>query len=87
MEVEDAAYFTDGFGVIPGDRIRIGTDASSTVVAVDYSAQVLTLDGPVTWRQGDPVNLDYAGNAPDIGAHESGFAAGGVPKPPMMLDE
>ncbi|HEX6996045.1 MAG TPA: NosD domain-containing protein [Gammaproteobacteria bacterium] len=71
IPLEDAGYFTDGFSLVDGDRIRIGNEAPLTVVAVDYEAHTVTVDRDTRWTNGAPVSLDFTGAAPDIGAIEA----------------
>jgi hypothetical protein len=70
VEVEDVLFFTDGHGIVEADILRIG-ESKVKVTKVDYEANALTLDRSVSWQKGEPVTLDYAGNAPDLGAFES----------------
>ncbi|MGC9318086.1 MAG: hypothetical protein ACP5KN_08630 [Armatimonadota bacterium] len=75
MPVEDARYFYDGFGIPgeQGDLIVVGDGrAQARVVGRDLEANMLALDRDLTWREGDPVGLPYAGSAPDLGAFEMG---------------
>ncbi|UCE86721.1 MAG: right-handed parallel beta-helix repeat-containing protein [Deltaproteobacteria bacterium] len=72
IRVEDARYFSDGFGIVEADRIQLeGSDSARRIVSVDYEAHVITLDAPLTWRDGQGVALPYSGSAPDIGAVEA----------------
>lgn len=71
VPVEDASYFSDGFGVTLGDSIRIGNNRPTRIMKIDYGANTLTLFDSVQWEQGAAVSLDYRGEAPDIGAVES----------------
>ncbi|UZS00191.1 DUF1565 domain-containing protein [Chondrinema litorale] len=70
VQVEDARYFSDGFGIQTGDKIRIGTGLAVEIKGIDYSNGYLELSESRSWQQGDAVNLDFSGNAPDIGAFE-----------------
>ncbi len=45
------------------------------MLRVDITANKLLLDRQIGWGDGSPVNLEYAGAAPDIGAVEGGRAA------------
>jgi hypothetical protein len=75
VPVEDARYFFDGFGIEgeQGDVIAVGaTKQLVRVLKSDIAKNVLTLDQEVTWKEGDPVSLPYAGKAPDIGAFQHG---------------
>lgn len=71
IQVLDAGYFFDGFGVTEGDLIRIGSNPAVRIVLIDYENQVITLESDVSWQDGDPVTLDYAGQGLDIGALET----------------
>jgi hypothetical protein len=74
LPVQDARYFSDGYGLIPGDLIQLqGQTATARVSAVDYSANTLTLETPLSWTAGQGVSYAYAGSTPDIGAHERGM--------------
>jgi MYXO-CTERM domain-containing protein len=71
FQVEDAGYFSDGWGVVSGDRIQIlGTTYKVTLIEVDYSTNTLTVDTLVTWQENSGVVLQYDGAGPDLGAHE-----------------
>ena len=71
IEVEDARYFCDGFGIIQGDSIQLeGQIQTARIVSVDYSNNVLTVDKYLVWSFGQGVSFPYSGLAPDIGVHE-----------------
>lgn len=79
VPVEDASFFIDGFGIIPGDRVKLqGGSQAVLVTHVDYAANTLTLAQSVAFSSGQGVSLDYQGTAPDIGATSMGVA----PLPP-----
>lgn len=69
IEVEDALFFCDGNKVVEPDVIRVGIERV-TITAVDYDANIITVEESVSWEAGAPVFLDYTGQAPDIGAFE-----------------
>ncbi len=71
VPVADSLYFTDGYGVIDPDVIRVG-DNRVQIVSINRSSNEITVDSSISWSDGDPVNLDYFGLAPDLGAFESG---------------
>ncbi|MBN1670987.1 MAG: right-handed parallel beta-helix repeat-containing protein [Kiritimatiellae bacterium] len=74
LPVRSAWMFCDGWGMTEGDRVQLeGQTETAVVVRVDYAEAVLTLDRPLSWREGQGVGLPYSGRAPDIGAFE--FAA------------
>jgi hypothetical protein len=80
LTVNDAGGFSDGFGIVAGDMIRIGGGAAVRIIDVDYAANSLVLESPMTWNEGDPVHPIYTGSAPDIGAMVS---PGDAPPPPV----
>jgi hypothetical protein len=69
FRVSDAGYFTDGFGVAQGDRIKIA-NSTSTITSVDYTTNTITVESAVSWNSGDTVSLEYSGSKPDIGVFE-----------------
>jgi parallel beta-helix repeat protein len=82
IRVEDAGYFTDGFGMVDGDTIQVGDGPVLQVVGVDYGSNLVTVNQPLFWHDGQPVSLAYRGSAPDIGAFEcEGECTPAVPKP------
>ena len=70
VKVEDAGYFCDGFGLVPGDPVKIGANPVARIVKVDYKNNTLTLTKPVRVKKGDCVNLPFNGSRPDIGAYQ-----------------
>ncbi len=69
VPVNDAYFFSNGFGVVPGDRVKIGSNAPVSVTGVNYSGGVLTVNSQITFQKGDFVDLaGFSGSAPDIGA-------------------
>lgn len=80
IEVEDAYWFFDGAGMIPGDLIVVGAGGPVRVVRVDYDKKVLELEREIAWNAKDAVTLPFAGKAPDIGAVEFPPAAGDKPR-------
>lgn len=78
IPVDDASYFSDGFGVVEGDRIQLeGETARLQILSIDYGQNLLTVDTDATWTAGQGVSLPYQGTAPDIGAFEFGEEGGG----------
>ncbi|HBG07223.1 MAG: hypothetical protein A2075_09595 [Geobacteraceae bacterium GWC2_58_44] len=69
ITVDDAYYFSDGFGIINGDNVQINNQLVA-IKAVNYATNTLTLARSISWTEGDAVNLPYSGKAPDIGAFE-----------------
>ncbi len=80
VTVDDARYFTDGFGLIDGDLIYID-DTTAQVVARDLTNNTITVDRSISWSNNDPITFAYNGTAPDIGVLESdyGTAANDAP--------
>ena len=73
--VADAGYFMDGWGImgVEGDEIQvIGTTQVARITEVDYSTNMITVDRPIAWIQGQGLALSYTGTAPDSGAVEYG---------------
>jgi hypothetical protein len=84
LAVHDSRFFTDGFGLVDGDRVVVGSNPPVRVVDVDHSSGTLTLDEPLSWRKDDPVWPPHAGSAPDIGALEYVDSTSLAPNPPMV---
>src|SRR5690606_39787801 len=61
IRVRDAGYFSDGFSIVPGDRIQIGNGPAVQIVRVDYAANTLTVSKPVQWPANAPVSLEFRG--------------------------
>jgi len=71
IELEDAGFFTDGYEIGEGDLIRIeGQSQQFEILDIDYINSTITLNGSITWNDGDGVSLAYYDNTPDIGAYE-----------------
>ena len=73
LQVKDAKFFFDGYSIsgLQGDLIQIkGQHQSARIIKINYKTNMLTLDKPLTWLEGDLLSLVYQGNAPDIGAFE-----------------
>jgi hypothetical protein len=70
IPVRDASWFSDGYGVLPGDKVRLESGSIATVIAVDIEGRSLAIDVPTTWTRGEGVHLAYEGAAPDFGALE-----------------
>ena len=70
IKVGDPYFFSDGFGVVEGDIIRVGAKEVQ-VKTVDYRNKQLILSKPIQWSDKAPISLTYKGSAPDIGAIES----------------
>ncbi len=72
--VVDARYFCDGWNLITGDTIMIGSQ-TRTITAVDYDTNTITVSSSLAWTNGDGVNLAFNGSAPDPGAYEYALPA------------
>ena len=71
LQVEDARYFSDGFGVVEGDLIQLeGEESTARVLGVNYKTHELSLDRPLTWTSKQGLSLPYRGSAPDCGKFE-----------------
>lgn len=69
IPVDDAYFFTNGFGVVDGDKIKIGHNSPVTVTAVNYQGKTLTVSRAVNFSSGDAVDLaNHSRSTPDIGA-------------------
>jgi PKD repeat protein len=84
LVVDDALFFQDGswgssLSKVQADWIAIGTVNNVVQIkSIDYGANVITLEEPMTWNAQAPIWLFrnsrgkdvLLGTAPDIGAHE-----------------
>ena len=69
--VGDAQFFTDGFGMVPGDTIQFqGTGQTAVIQQVLWNSNTITLTSPVTWTQGQGIALPFSSAAPNFGAFE-----------------
>jgi len=76
VPVDDPYFFANGFGLIPGDVVKIGHNGPVAVTAVNYQSGVLTVGSEVTFNHGDAVDLaNFDGSAPDMGAFEYSSSA------------
>jgi Right handed beta helix region/Purple acid Phosphatase, N-terminal domain len=79
IPVDDAYFFTNGFGIVGGDSIKVGHNAPVTVTAVNYQGKTLTLNAAVSFNRGDAVDLaNYSGAAPDLGAFAYSSTPSGI---------
>jgi len=82
----DSNYFFPGLPTlgVSGDNIFVGSNTNLEVIAVDYSAETITVNRSITWSDGDDASLSsYNGSAPDIGAYES-QSIGQLPSFPVI---
>ena len=76
LEVNDARYFFDGFGIIdqgtgmqvPGDLIKVGDNFPVYIESVNYETNTIILSQGLTWNNGDMVSYPYSGAKPSMGA-------------------
>ncbi len=68
-----AGFFYDGWG-IPGERGDViqleGAKRIMRIVRIDYDTNTITVNGTVSWKNGQGLSLPYSGKAPDLGAYE-----------------
>lgn len=66
--------------MMDGDLIQLaGQTGTARIVAIDYAANTLTLDSPLSWAAGTGVGQPYAGAGPDQGAYEYEAPTSGAP--------
>ena len=70
IEVEDARYFTNGWGMDEGDKIIIGSNSPVKVIDIDYENNLIKIDRNISWNFKDNVSYIYNGLKPDIGKYE-----------------
>lgn len=70
VPVAENFFFFDGYGLVEGDTVVVGSNDPALVLEVDEANDEIDLDRSITFTAGQPVNLLYAGSAPDIGAVE-----------------
>jgi hypothetical protein len=68
FNVEDANFFTDGFGIAEGDMIRVGSNGPVRITSI--SGNTLTVNRSISWNNGDGVYWRNQDASPDIGAFE-----------------
>ena len=69
IQVQDALYFTDGYGLVDADIIRVDSERVK-IIGVDYETNEIILDREISWPDNAPVTTDYNGEGPDLGAFE-----------------
>lgn len=83
LQVADAGYFYDGFGIegLQADTIQSKDSRKSAIIkSVDYGQKLLYLDRAHSWVIGELISLKYNGVAPDIGIFETSQASNVVTK-------
>ncbi len=79
--VDDSGFFTDGNGIISGDKIKIGSGDAVTVTRINHDNNTITVSGATSWEDDDPVFLAFQSATPDIGAYPyraSGYSLSGT---------
>nr|MDJ0793287.1 hypothetical protein [Woeseiaceae bacterium] len=71
IPVDDASWFSDGYGIVSGDLIQLaGGSDKYRVVEIAETADTIRIDRPAGWAKGDGIHLAFAGDGPDQGAFE-----------------
>jgi parallel beta-helix repeat protein len=71
IEVDDAGWFIDGFGIVSGDTIKFEGQTDYVVIdSINYTTQSLIIDRTASWEENQGVSLKYYNTRPDVGAHE-----------------
>jgi len=79
ISVDDASFFSSGFGITQGDTIQLeGQLETARITNINYSTNTIIVNSSLSWYSGQGVSLIYSGYAPDIGAFEY---TGSVPDP------
>jgi len=83
ISVRDPLYFSDGFGIVEGDTIKLQNGETAVITDIVYGIRHnrITLDREVNWSKGMGISLVYGGTAPDMGAIEIGVPRAPVPTP------
>jgi len=69
--VGDSLYFTDGWGVVPGDEVQLeGTSQRARITSINQTTKTIGVDADLNWKQNQGLSLAYSGSKPDIGAFE-----------------
>ncbi len=72
LQVDDARWFMDGYGIVAADKIQFdGQTESSLIISVDYSNNQIILETALSWSLNQGVSLSYHGSRPDVGAYEN----------------
>lgn len=67
IELNDSLYFSDGFGIVDGDLVQIGSNSPLRVLSVDHQAHTITIDRTISWNADSNVSYPYSGKAPNMG--------------------
>jgi len=68
LRVADAGYFMDGFGLVTGDMIQVGSNSPVQITSINYGTNAITVARSISWTNGQGVSLPYSGARPDMGA-------------------
>lgn len=68
VKVDDALYFSDGNGVISGDKIVIGSSGPVIITQV-IDEKTLSVDRTISVSAGDEVFLEKSSESPDMGIY------------------
>jgi len=68
FDVADAGFFCDGYGLVDGDLIKIGSNDPVKIVSI--SSNTITVSSSITWNSGDGVYWRHQDTSPDAGAYE-----------------
>ena len=86
LEVDDAGWFIDGFGIVSGDTIQLEGQTNYAVIqSINYTTKSLSLDRVASWDTGKGVSLKYSNTKPDIGAFEYSSIPSGIGQ--NMIDD
>lgn len=70
ISVGDAYPFCWGYNVQNGDKIIVGTEPATDIIAVDYISNTITVSDPITYPIGAGIRLYTADGQTDIGYAE-----------------
>lgn len=73
IPVAKSSYFCDGYKMLPGDQIRIGSNNLNVLSIPDEFT--IVVDQAISFSIGDPVNFTFEGYAPDLGYWESPYSS------------
>ena len=70
IQVADAAFFSDGYGMVAGDVVELADSRRrARVLRADYEHNRLYLSTRVAWTNGQPLSLSFSGRGPNFGAY------------------
>jgi hypothetical protein len=73
FSVDDAGFFSDGYGIADGDIIKVGSNNPVRITSI--SSNTITVDRSISWNNGDGVYWRNQDSSPDVGAYE--YRSGG----------